>query len=436
MSFKSVSRTIFLILVQLQFLLAGSELYVLNSLAETVSIWDGESTTNDVATLGLYPNDMLVKGDSLLVLNSGSHDLQIFDRTNLSQLAVISLPENSNPYEMMLDGAGNVLVSLFQSHHLARIDLNTGIVTDTVPTGPSPEGVLVNGNLVYVTSSNFNTSDWTYGQGKVVVHDGESLAILNEYLVPTNPQKLLMAGDGMLHVLCTGNYFSEFGRVVRIDLSENRVVDTLEIGGSPGAFAGDADGVVYLAAGGWGDAPAGLVYTYSMADFVVLNGESNPLEVGHGIMSVAADPTESGTWVASFETDEIYHITAEGTITQQLIVGDGPSKIVIAPTSTTDMATQLAPADFRISPAYPNPFNPATNFTITLTQNADLRVAVFDIQGHRVRELAPKAQAAAGTLSFKWNGRDDNSHPVASGIYFLETSLDGRRFLQKVTLVR
>ncbi|MCF7796163.1 MAG: T9SS type A sorting domain-containing protein [Lentisphaeria bacterium] len=436
MTFKSISRIIILTLIQTHLLIAGSELYILNSLAETISIWDGETTTNDASTVGLYPNDMLIKGDSLLVLNSGSHNLQIFNRHNFNLLADIPLPENSNPYEMTLDGTGNVLVSLFQSNQLARIDLTTASVIDTVETGPSPEGILVADGHIYVTSSNFNSSDWSYGQGKIVVHDAEDLNIIGDYAVPTNPQKLLRSDDGTLHVLCTGNYYSEFGRVVRIELSDNSVLDTLEIGGSPGAFAADTDGVVYLAAGGWGDAPAGLIYTYSMADFVVQNGESNPLTVGHGVMSVATDPRESGAWVASFDTDEVYHITADGTSTHQLVVGDGPSKIVIAPTTTTDIAEYHIPGDFRISPAYPNPFNPETNFTLSLTSTAQVGVTVYDIRGRRVRVISPEAEKLAGSYSLRWDGYNDNVNPVSSGVYILEISVNHRRFLQKVTLVR
>ena len=158
----SLSRTVSQILVFFLLLLplSGSQqLYVLNSLAETASYWNGTEIFNDAATLGLYPNDMLVMGDTLLVLNSGSHNLQIFDRFSYALVGNINLPVNSNPYEMALAEGNQLIISLLQSNQLARVDLTNYSVTDTISTGLSPEGILIVGDRIFVTSSSFNWND-------------------------------------------------------------------------------------------------------------------------------------------------------------------------------------------------------------------------------------------------------------------------------------
>ena len=59
-------------------------------------------------------------------------------------------------------------------------------------------------------------------------------------------QALALAQNGEVHVVCTGNYFSEFGRVFVIDPVAVAVVDSLDIGGSPGFIAINGAGTAYL----------------------------------------------------------------------------------------------------------------------------------------------------------------------------------------------
>jgi flagellar hook assembly protein FlgD len=47
---------------------------------------------------------------------------------------------------------------------------------------------------------------------------------------------------------------------------------------------------------------------------------------------------------------------------------------------------------------------------------APVRIAVYDIQGRRVRPLLDQT-VPAGYHSVIWDGRDDGGHAVASGIY-------------------
>ena len=434
----SLSRTVSQILVFFLLLLplSGSQqLYVLNSLAETASYWNGTEIFNDAATLGLYPNDMLVMGDTLLVLNSGSHNLQIFDRFSYALVGNINLPVNSNPYEMALAEGNQLIISLLQSNQLARVDLTNHSVTDTISTGLSPEGILIVGDRIFVTSSSFNWNDWSYGQGKIVVHNLATLAVEGEILVPTNPQKILQSTDGSLHVLCTGDYFSTFGKIVRINPTSLTVSDTLELGGSPGAMTLDGDGVVYVAAGGWGTEPAGLVYTYTAEDFTLLHGSENPLTVGHGIMSVSANSHTAGAWIASFDTDQIFHITADGEVTDVIIVGDGPSKIALVPENSSGLTDHEIPDTYTLGTAYPNPFNPRTTIEISLSQVSHVAMSIFNVNGQVVMQLAA-SDFAPGTYRFHWDGETMNHLPAGSGIYFLETRVNQDRSIQKITLIR
>ena len=434
MKFLSLIKSILILILTGSLLLAQDQVYTLNSLAETVSYWDGAVNTNNVITLGLYPNDLAIRGDTLFALNSGSHSLQLFNRSSFAALGTIQLPENSNPYEMIFEESGRAIISCFQNNQIARVNLD-GSGIDTATTGDSPEGLCISGNQLFVTSSNFNDQNWTYGPGSVTVHALSDLAVIREIPVPTNPQKIILAGNGLLHVLCTGDYFSEFGTVVRIDPQTLIVLDTLTIGGSPGTFAEDVDGIVYLAAGGWGSDPAGLVYTYDSDSFTLIHGPDNPLEVGHGIISVTTDPGRAGVWVASFDTDEIYQIEADGDVQQQISVGDGPSKIALFSVPGTGVEAENPPLDFRIGAAFPNPFNPSTEITFGLPKEGYVTVSIYNVLGVKVRTLA-KGNFSAGYHRFVWDAKNEFGNEVAPGMYIYRLESSSQTLTQKMILLK
>ena len=89
------------------------------------------------------------------------------------------------------------------------------------------------------------------------------------------------------------------------------------------------------------------------------------------------------------------------------------------------------PAEFAMSNAYPNPFNPATTFTVALPDAADLNVIVYNVTGQQVAELTT-GQHPAGTHSFVFDATG-----LASGLYFVRASVPGHLDqVQKVMLVR
>ena len=67
--------------------------------------------------------------------------------------------------------------------------------------------------------------------------------------------------------------------------------------------------------------------------------------------------------------------------------------------------------------AAPNPFNPRVEITLSLPAAvAGGRLAIYDVAGRQVRELASGA-LAAGAQVFTWDGRDDAGRAQASGSY-------------------
>lgn len=75
------------------------------------------------------------------------------------------------------------------------------------------------------------------------------------------------------------------------------------------------------------------------------------------------------------------------------------------------------PKEFSLSQNYPNPFNPSTTISYALSQNAQVKLLVYNILGQKVKTLVDEYQAA-GYKQVTWDGKNDQGQEVSSGIYF------------------
>jgi hypothetical protein len=84
----------------------------------------------------------------------------------------------------------------------------------------------------------------------------------------------------------------------------------------------------------------------------------------------------------------------------------------------------------------PNPFHEGTTLDFALARTAAVTVAVFDVTGRQVRVLARGQRMAPGTQSLRWDGRADDGHPVATGVYFVRLVTPGGEWRRAVIRVR
>jgi hypothetical protein len=92
-------------------------------------------------------------------------------------------------------------------------------------------------------------------------------------------------------------------------------------------------------------------------------------------------------------------------------------------------------AGFTVNAVYPNPFNPSTSVRMYIPQSSDLELAVYDVQGRKVRSLHTGG-ISSGWHTMVWDGRDDAGRGQASGMYFLRALSAGEVSVQKMTLVK
>jgi len=78
----------------------------------------------------------------------------------------------------------------------------------------------------------------------------------------------------------------------------------------------------------------------------------------------------------------------------------------------------LYPDAFVLSQNYPNPFNPQTSIMISLEEDAQLNLIIYNLLGEEVTRLAMNEHRPAGYYTFIWNGTNAMGSKVSTGVYF------------------
>lgn len=90
---------------------------------------------------------------------------------------------------------------------------------------------------------------------------------------------------------------------------------------------------------------------------------------------------------------------------------------------------------------YPNPFNPSTTISFSVTQSSDFAaIEIYNLKGQIVKTLpvilSDTQHCIEGTgtqnkYSIVWNGKDDSGNSVSSGVYFYRLIYDGENIDSK-----
>ncbi len=103
-------------------------------------------------------------------------------------------------------------------------------------------------------------------------------------------------------------------------------------------------------------------------------------------------------------------------------------------TAVTQEPTAV-PHDFELHQNFPNPFNSGTVVSFSIPVRAQGSLAVYNLAGQRIRMLH-KSILEAGSHTVRWDGRDDEGRPVASGVYLYRLRSDGHVATRKLLLLK
>jgi hypothetical protein len=103
------------------------------------------------------------------------------------------------------------------------------------------------------------------------------------------------------------------------------------------------------------------------------------------------------------------------------------------------------PDDFSLFQNHPNPFlsaaksrlagNPETEIRFALPEAGHAVLKIFNLMGEEIRTLADE-QREAGYHHIRWDGKDNNGNPVASGVYLYQLRAGNFSQVKKMSLLR
>ena len=130
---------------------------------------------------------------------------------------------------------------------------------------------------------------------------------------------------------------------------------------------------------------------------------------------------------------------ADGTYRAYVMISHNasgsPEVVTVDLEVSNDTSVPDGPMTFALEGNYPNPFNPVTNISFTLPDAAEVRIDVLDVSGRLVRTLEA-GELPAGRRVVSWDGRDNEGHQVATGVYLARLHAGEFEATSKMVLVK
>jgi hypothetical protein len=327
-----------------------------------------------------------------------------------------------------VDGLGNVIVT---GYFGSTVDFGGGALVSAGLDDAYVAKFDGSGNHIWSMSFGDADTQWAFG----VATDGSNAVLVAGLFYGTTDfggGALVSAGSGDAFVAkydAAGNHVwsQRFGdadyqtvRAITTDGANNVLLTgslhgTADFGGGALTSAGGADVFVaeldaagnYLVSQRFGDADDQTSYR------------------------VAADPWNSVLVTGSFAGSEDF---GDGPL-----VSAGENDVFVARMFPGGRGTGVggtgAPGTDFLEQNHPNPFSRTTEIGFRLATDARVQIGIYDVMGHRVRDLVDDRFSADRHL-IAWDGRDNRGRPVAEGVYFCR--LTSRSFVEsrRMVLVR
>lgn len=191
--------------------------------------------------------------------------------------------------------------------------------------------------------------------------------------------------------------------------------------------------------------PTGVFYViFRLPGF---SGEQGP-GVGPGIGYEAVEE-ESSVFVKADGEDWVRMVSDKRLLVDPVYAGGAGAKstadskrpvlVLAAPSRASEEGAApeitAVPVSTGLFAPYPNPFNPQVTIAYALREAAEVRIAVYDVRGRRVRYFDVGVKPA-GQHAEVWYGRDDGGRKQASGVYFVRLKAGQYEQTKRLLLIK
>ncbi len=110
--------------------------------------------------------------------------------------------------------------------------------------------------------------------------------------------------------------------------------------------------------------------------------------------------------------------------------------LIVEEANVTGIASpKVVPEQYSLSQNFPNPFNPSTQISYSLSKNTGVELVIYNVLGEKVKTLVNEFQTI-GQKVIVWNGLDDRRAAVSSGVYFFQLTAGVFQQSKKMILLR
>ena len=101
----------------------------------------------------------------------------------------------------------------------------------------------------------------------------------------------------------------------------------------------------------------------------------------------------------------------------------------------SNLDNSTSPLTVTLCQNYPNPFNPETTIEFSVQSSSPTKIEIFNVKGQLVKTLC-NGQLQSGTHKLIWDGTNNNSQHISSGIYYCRLVNDGIVKTTKMLLIK
>ena len=239
----------------------------------------------------------------------------------------------------------------------------------------------------------------------------------------SNPDSKFDIEDGMAFIQIWSWYQKEFGQIIEEIDTVGRSLEIVQFGDELFIFIGDsiASGHIQFSYPNE-DVPLSFQKMFNDERSMSLNFH-NP-ENGYSLIEFARTvPTLQDTIKISLEQESEILIHYSFHDQDKIEIQSGSLNFEHKP----------VPSEFRLFPAYPNPFNPVTTIRFDIPDSKaseKINLSIFDIKGREVVSLV-NGHRPAGSYNLKWNAGS-----YSSGVYFVRLIRGRSVESQKIILLK
>ncbi|HRS60190.1 MAG TPA: T9SS type A sorting domain-containing protein [Candidatus Cloacimonas sp.] len=150
--------------------------------------------------------------------------------------------------------------------------------------------------------------------------------------------------------------------------------------------------------------------------------------------------TELGTQIkykfidSEFAPNTVYYYWLESISLNGETQYFGPV-FVMTGENDSEPETPELPIITKLYNAYPNPFNPNTVISYSVSKPATVTLEIYNSKGQKIRSFINNHNSA-GIYSMNWDGKDDTGKTVSSGVYIYRMKTDNFQQSKKMLLTK